>query len=272
VTVPQATLACGVKVPLLGLGVYGIDDSDTQHVVETALELGYRHFDTAASYGNERGVGAGVANAPRTEVFVTTKLWITDMGYEAALAAFERSRQRLGLDYVDLFLIHWPHPELSVETWRAMERLLNDGWVRAIGVSNFQPEDLASLAGFASVTPAVNQLEINPFCYRTQLRVIDATRQAGIHTTAYRPLAKGARLSHPTITAVAGQLDRTPAQVLLRWVLDHGFSVVVKSSSPTRLAQNLNVFGFTLPGAAMAALEDLDEGLLTAKNSLVEGH
>jgi len=271
VSVPRVTLDGGVELPSVGLGLFGIEDAETQQLVETALELGYRHFDTASFYGNERGVGAGIANAQRSEVFVTTKLWFDDMGYALALAAFEASRGRLGVDYIDLFLIHWPKADLVAETWRAMETLWEQGKVREIGVSNFQPQDLTALLATAQRLPAVNQLELNPFCYRTQLPAVMATSEGGIHVTAYRPLAKAARLNHPKLVEIANRLDRTPAEVMLRWGLDHGFSLVVKSSNATRLAQNLAVTDFLLPAEDRTALDALDEGLLTAKNPLVGG-
>jgi len=270
-TTPRITVAGGIEMPSVGLGLYGIDDLDTQQIVEMALEIGYRHFDTASIYGNERGLGAGIASAPRSEVFVTTKLWFDDMGYDPALSAFEASRRRLDLDYIDLYLIHWPKTGQVAETWRAMETLLEQGLVRAIGVSNFQAEDLRDLGGSAHHAPAINQLELNPFCYRTQLPAVEATSEIGGQAVAYRPLAKGTKLEHPKLVEIADRLAIAPAQVMLRWALDHKFSLIVKSSNAARLAQNLAVNDFVLPLDDLATLDGLNEGLFTAKDPAVDG-
>lgn len=257
------SLSNGVAIPVLGLGVFRAGPEETRFAVRTAIEAGYRHVDTARVYGNEEDVGAAIreCGVPRDQLFVTTKLWNADQGEEKALAAFEASRRRLGLEQVDLFLLHWPVPELRLRSWRALERLLHDGKVRAIGVSNFLPSHLDELEGAATVLPHVNQIEVHPFHQQGETRAWCAQR--GVVVEAYSPLTKGARLDHPTVRAIAARLGRSPAQVLLRWGIEAGLVVLPKSVRAARIAENGAIFDFVLDGEAKVALAALDEGLAT---------
>ena len=228
---PRLRLNDGVEIPRLGLGVYQIPEGKaTEQAVGYALECGYRLIDTASLYGNEGGVGKAVRQSkiPREEVFVTTKLWNTDHGYEATLAACEKSLRRLGLPYVDLYLIHWPFPGLRMDSWRAMERLQKEGKCRSIGVSNYMVSHLEEHFAEATVPPSVNQVEFSPFLYQKDLLAYCQKRKVSFE--AYSPLTKGHRLGDPTIQSMARQLGRTPAQILLRWGLQHGCIVIPKSS------------------------------------------
>jgi len=260
--VPAITLNNGIEMPQLGFGVFQVPDAETTEAVATALEAGYRSIDTAAVYGNEAGVGRAIAESgiARDELFVTTKLWNTDQGFDAALAACDASLGRLGLDYADLYLIHWPAPArgLYKETWRALERLLQEGRVRAIGVSNFEPEHLEELAATAGVVPAVNQIELHPALQQRQARAANAGR--GIATQAWSPLAQGGVLEDPALAAIAARHGRTPAQVVLRWHLQQGRLAIPKSVTPSRIRENLDVFGFGLDAGELAAIDALDRG------------
>ncbi|MFD4988570.1 aldo/keto reductase [Streptomyces sp. NPDC058374] len=263
--VPAVTLNNGVTMPQLGFGVFQVPDDETTAAVTTALESGYRSIDTAAVYGNEAGVGRALADSgvPRDELFVTTKLWNDDQGYDATLAAFDASLAKLGLDHVDLYLIHWPTParDRYLDTWRALEKLLADGRTRAIGVSNFQPAHLNRLIDASGIVPAVNQIELHPGLQQAELRALHA--EHGIATEAWSPLAQGALLKNDTVTAIAARHGRTPAQTVLRWHLQLGNVVIPKSVTPSRIRENLDVFGFTLTDDEMAAVAALDEGLRT---------
>lgn len=259
-----ARLNNGVEIPRVGLGVFrAARGEETRSAVLEALRLGYRHIDTARVYGNEKDVGAAVRESgiPRAEVFVTTKLWNDDQGYDSALRAFEGSLERLGLEHVDLYLLHWPVPGRRLESWRALERLLGEGRVRAIGVSNFMVPHLEELLAHAKVVPAVNQIEASPFLQQRDVRAL--CERHGIAVEAYSPLTKGLRLRHPAITGVAGRIGRTPAQVLLRWGIEHGLIVLPKSTTPARIAENGALFDFQLPKEELAALDGLEEGLVT---------
>jgi 2,5-diketo-D-gluconate reductase A len=265
-TVPGLTLDNGVQIPQLGLGVWQIDDADVPGVVAAAFEAGYRHVDTAAIYGNEDGVGRAVAagSVPREELFITTKLWNNDQGYDSALRAFDASLRRLGLEYLDLYLIHWPTPRRDkyVETWRAFEKLLADGLVRAIGVSNFQPAHLKRVIDETGTVPTVNQVELHPYLTQEAVRAADAAH--GIATEAWSPLAKGGDLlKDPAVTSLASQYGRTAAQVVLRWHLQLGNVVIPKSVTPARIRENFAVFDFELSDADVATLSALDRGLRT---------
>ncbi|MCA9558418.1 MAG: aldo/keto reductase [Myxococcales bacterium] len=253
----------GVRIPRLGLGVFRAGDS-TRDAVRWALEAGYRHIDTATIYGNEADVGAALRDSgvPRDDVFVTTKLWNGDQGFDSARAAFDRSLEALGLDHVDLWLMHWPVPQTRLEAWRAMEAVYASGRARAIGVSNFAPRHLDELMAQAQVTPAVNQIELHPF--GQQRAAVERSRALGLIVEAYSPLTKGRRLDDPTLAAIAAEVGRTPAQVLLRWGLQRDFVVLAKSSNPKRIRENAAVFDFTLGDAHMARLDALEEGLHTA--------
>ena len=257
--IPFLTLNNGVEIPQVGLGVFQVPDNGTQACVETALELGYRHIDTAAAYGNEDGVGAAVraSGLPRGEIFVTTKLRNGDQGYESALRAFEDSRQALGLEVVDLYLIHWPVPsrDLYLETWRAFEKLLADGAVRAIGVSNFLPEHLDRLVSESEVVPAVNQVEIHP-TFR-QPATVERSRAHGLVPEAYSPLGQGADLGAPSVIRIASELGVTPGQVVLRWQVQHRMVLIPKSVNPERMASNIDLFAFELSEDQMSEIDTL---------------
>lgn len=259
---PTVTLNNGVHVPQVGFGTFQIPEEDTQRAVESAIEAGYRHIDTAAAYYNEAGVGAAVraSDLPRQDLFVATKLRNGDQGYESTLTAFENSRAALGLDYVDLYLIHWPYPSknLYVETWRAFEKLYADGVVRAIGVSNFLPDHLGKLLAAADVVPAINQIEVHPTFQ--QAAVASDSRAAGIAVEAYSPLGRGSDLESGAVVAIAEEHGVTPAQVVLRWHVQSGNVVIPKSSNPERIASNLDVFDLELSDQEMAAVSALESG------------
>ncbi|GHH93080.1 oxidoreductase [Streptomyces capillispiralis] len=260
--VPPIILNNGVEMPQLGFGVWQVPDDEAETAVATALEAGYRSIDTAAIYGNEEGTGRAIARSgvAREDLFVTTKLWNSDQGYESTLRAFDTSLSKLGLDYVDLYLIHWPTPkrDLYVETYKAFEKLYADGRVRAVGVSNFLPEHLERLTGETSVVPAVNQIELHPHLQQHEAREYHAER--GIATEAWSPLGSGKGiLEIPAIVAIAQKHDRTPAQVVLRWHLQLGNVVIPKSVTPSRIAENIDVFGFTLDAEDLAAISALNE-------------
>jgi 2,5-diketo-D-gluconate reductase A len=260
---PSVTLNNDVEIPQVGLGVFQVPDEGTQENVEQALELGYRHVDTAAGYYNEAGVGAALraSGLPRDQVFVTTKLRNGDQGYERALRAFESSRKELGVEVVDLYLIHWPVPsrDLYLETWRAFEKLLADGAVRAIGVSNFLPDHLERLVAAADVPPAVNQIEVHPTFQQADLQA--ACRTLGIAVEAYSPLGRGADLDAPAVVAAATDLGVTPAQVVLRWAVQQGRIVIPKSMSVERQATNMDLFSFELSEGQMAQIDALEAGV-----------
>ncbi|OEU85620.1 oxidoreductase [Streptomyces abyssalis] len=264
-TVPQVTLNNGVRIPQLGFGVFQIPDDETAAAVGTALEAGYRSIDTAAVYGNEQGVGRALASSgiPREELFVTTKLWNDDQGYDETLRAFDTSLEKLGLDHVDLYLVHWPLParDRYLDTWRAMEKIHADGRARAVGVSNFQPAHLTRLLENTGVVPAVNQIELHPRLQQRELRAFHT--EHGITTEAWSPLAQGALLRDPAVTAIAQAHGRTPAQVILRWHLQIGNVVIPKSVTPERIRQNIDVFDFSLSDEDVAAITPLDDGTRT---------
>ncbi|MEU1128176.1 aldo/keto reductase [Streptomyces sp. NPDC005899] len=264
-TVPTVALNNGVTIPQLGFGVFQIPDDETTQAVTDALAAGYRSIDTAAVYGNEAGVGRALAASgiPRDELFVTTKVWNADQGYDATLAAFEASLSELGLDHVDLYLIHWPTParDLYTETWRALEKLTADGRIRAAGVSNFQPAHLRRLIEESSLVPAVNQIELHPGLQQKELRGLHA--EHGIATEAWSPLAQGALLDDDVLVTIAGRHGKTPAQVVLRWHLQLGNVVIPKSVTPARIRQNIDVFDFELSDEDMAAIAGLDRGMRT---------
>jgi len=260
--VPNIHLAGGVEIPQLGFGVFQVPPADTAAVVTRALLAGYRHIDTAAAYRNEAGVGQAIhaAGLDRGDVFITTKCSNDDHGYEQARHAFKASLERLGVDYVDLYLIHWPVPAHNryVETWKAFVELQAAGEVRAIGVSNFNAPHLRRLIEETGVTPAVNQVELHPRYQQAGLRREHA--DLGIVTEAWSPLAQGDVLDDPTITGIAAAHGKTPAQVVLRWHLQLGNVVIPKSVTPQRIEQNFDVFDFELNPDEMAAIEALDTG------------
>lgn len=256
-------LGDGVEIPRVGLGVYqSARGAETQQAVAEALQLGYRHIDTARIYGNEPDVGAAVrkSGVPRDEIFITTKLWNDDHGYDAALKAFDASVKRLGVETIDLYLLHWPVPRKRLDSWRALEKLHADGRVRAIGVSNFMVHHLEELLGHAKIAPTVNQIEVSPFLQQRGVR--DFCAKHGIVVEAYSPLTQGERLADPAVVAVAKRVARTPAQVMLRWGLQKGMVILPKSVRKARIAENAALFDFELDAEAMAALDALEEGLV----------
>ncbi|GAA2377414.1 aldo/keto reductase [Streptomyces cuspidosporus] len=264
-SVPTVTLNNGVQIPQLGFGVFQVPDAETAAAVTAALEAGYRSIDTAAIYGNESGVGKALADSgiARDDLFITTKLWNSDQGYDATLKAFDASLDKLGLDYVDLYLIHWPTParDLYRESWKAIEKLAADGRIRAAGVSNFQPAHLRRLLEGTDLVPVVNQIELHPGLQQHELRALHA--DLNIATEAWSPLAQGAVLGDDAITTIAAQHGKSPAQVVLRWHLQLGNIVIPKSVTPARIRENLHVFDFTLSDEEMAAIAALDRGLRT---------
>lgn len=258
----------GHTIPQLGLGVYKIPDALAAGTVQVALEAGYRHVDTAALYENERGVGEGLARAalPRAEVFVTTKVWNTDHGYDQTLRAFDESLAKLGLDYVDLYLIHWPAPRQDryVDTYRALEAIRADGRARSIGVSNFHTHHLDRLLAETDIVPAVNQVELHPWLQQAEVRAYNAAH--GILTEDWSPLARGRAIGNPTLDAIGARHGKSAAQVVLRWHLDLGDVVIPKSVTPSRIRENLDVFDFALDAADLAAIRSLDAGERTGKD------
>ncbi|MFJ2441458.1 aldo/keto reductase [Streptomyces sp. NPDC087658] len=261
--VPALTLNNGIKMPQLGYGVWQVPDDEAAQAVGAALEAGYRSIDTAAIYGNEEGTGKAIAASgiAREELFVTTKLWNSEQGYDSALRAFDVSLAKLGLDHVDLYLIHWPRPaaDTYVDTYKAFEKILSEGRARSIGVSNFLPEHLERLFGETSVVPAVNQIELHPQLQQAESRAFHARHS--IATEAWSPLGQGKGLLEvPTVVAIARKHERTPAQVVLRWHLQLGNVVIPKSVTPARIRENIEVFDFELDADDLAAFTALDEG------------
>jgi len=262
-TVPTIRLNNGVEIPQLGFGVYQVPPEDTAEAVSTALEIGYRHIDTAEMYGNEKGVGEAVARSgiDRGEVFVTSKLNNGFHRRDDALRAFDQSLGDLGFEYLDLFLVHWPLPGIDVdyiETWKAMEEIYASGRSRAIGVSNFQAHHLRRLFSETEVRPAVNQIEVHPYLTQEELRAFDADHE--IVTEAWSPIAQGKVLDDPVVLRVAERYSRTPAQVVLRWHVQRGDVVFPKSVNRERMQQNFELFDFELDGDAMGDLSALDRG------------
>lgn len=268
----ELTLNSGIPMPALGFGVFQTPPDETVRAVQTALDVGYRHIDTAAAYGNEREVGEALRRSglDREDVFIETKVWISDFGYDQTLHAFDKSAGKLGIDTLDLFILHQALPsrlDLTIGAYKALEALLADGRVRAIGVSNFMPDHLAALVEQTAIVPAVNQIEVHP--YFTQRDAQDADSAAGILTQAWSPIGGitayregGANaLEDPTITAIGAAHGKTPAQVMLRWHLQQGRSAIPKSVRAARIRENFDVFDFTLTDAELAAIDALDTGI-----------
>ena len=256
----RVTLHDGNTMPVLGLGMWQAGSGkQTRKAVATALEIGYRLFDTAKLYGNESDLGTAIRESgiPREEIFVMTKLWNNDQGYESGLRAFEKSRRELGLDYVDLYLIHWPVPGLRQESWKALLKIRDEGLARSIGVSNYTIRHLEELLRATPAPPAVNQVEFHPFLYQKELLEFCVSKK--IQLEAYSPLTRGHRLDHPVIAQIAARHGRTPAQVLIRWSLQHGLVVIPKSIRPERIRENAAVFDFELNADDMKRLDSLDE-------------
>jgi len=259
--VQTVTLNNGVEMPVLGFGVFQIPADQSEQAVADALAAGYRLLDTAAAYGNEQAVGRAIAASgiPREELFVTTKLWVQDTGEQATARAFDASLQRLGLDHLDLYLIHQPFGDVY-GSWRTMQRLLKDGRVRAIGVSNFHPDRLVDLIEHNELTPAVNQIETHPFHQRTGDQQVMTER--GVQTESWGPLAEGRNnlFTHPVLTEIGAAHGKSVAQVVLRWLVQRGVVVVAKSLRPDRMKQNIDVFGFQLTDEDMTRIAALDTG------------
>ncbi|OOP62360.1 oxidoreductase [Arthrobacter sp. SRS-W-1-2016] len=272
---PTVRLNDGNAIPQIGLGTWPLDDAQVATAVVSAVELGYRHVDTAYRYGNEAGVGQGVRDCglPREELFITTKLDGTHQGRDRAVEGLEGSLKRLGLDYVDLLLIHWPLPQRNefVSTWETFERLQAEGKVRSIGVSNFKPSHLERLLEETSVVPAVNQIQISPSITRINERAFNGSH--GIATESYSPLGAGRDLLNaPVLSAIGKKHGKTPGQVVLRWHVQEGLVAIPKSSNPLRMKENLDVFDFALDHDDLSAIATLDAGADAGVDSDVQGH
>ncbi len=255
-----ARLNNGVEIPYLGLGVYlAGSGAGTRNAVQHALQAGYRHIDTASSYGNEQEVGIALQKnrIPREKVFITTKLWNSDHGYDETIQACQESLATLGLSYMDLYLIHWPVEKLRNEAWKAMIALQEEGKCRAIGVSNYTIRHLEELLADSPVVPAVNQVEFSPFLYQKDL--LDFCRSCGIQLEAYSPLTRGKKLNHPTITSIADRYGKTAAQIMIRWPLQHDVVVIPKSADQRRIYENADVFDFEISSEDLALLDSLNE-------------
>ena len=255
-----ARLNNGVAMPYLGLGVYlAAPGAETQNAVQYALEAGYRHIDTAKIYGNERAVGIAFRKSgiPREELFITTKLWNSDHGYDQTMRACQESLMALGLSYVDLYLVHWPERELRSETWKAMITLLKEEKCRAIGVSNYTIRHLEELLASSPVVPAANQVEFSPFLYQKDL--LDFCRKNGIQLEAYAPLTRRQKFDHPAITSLAAKYGKTAAQIMIRWPLQHDVVVIPKSANQRRISENADVFDFEISSEDMALLDSLNK-------------
>lgn len=266
------TLNNGVQMPMLGLGTFQSENGETaRDAVLWALEAGYRHIDTAALYANEESVGEAIkaSGIPREQIFVTTKVWNGDQGYETTLRAFDTSLKRLNMDYVDLYLVHWPIRETREETWRALLKIAEGGRVRAIGVSNFVVRHLKELLAWSPVVPAVNQFEIHP--YLTRVELVDFCKQQGIQVESYSPLVRGKKFNDPTLMAVAQRCGKSPAQVMVRWSLQKGLVVIPKSVRRERILENADVYDFEISAADMAVLDALNENLHTIRPGFMEG-
>jgi len=259
-TMAFATLNNGQQVPRLGLGVYKVAQDIADSLVVKAIETGYRRIDTAALYDNELEVGAGIRKSgiSRADIFVTTKIWKDGQGRAFTADAIEASLDRLNIDYVDMLLVHWPHPALNryVETYQVFEEYLETGRVRGIGVSNFEPEHLENLMANTSVVPAINQVELHPQFQQARVRAFDAGH--GIHTEAWSPLARGHVLADPTIGALATKYGKTPAQIILRWHIQLGNLVIPKTSNPDRLLENIDIFDFDIDNEDMMLIAGLN--------------
>ena len=259
--VPSIGLNDDNAIPALGLGVAELSDAETERAVSAALEIGYRLIDTASAYGNEAAVGRAIAASgiPRAEIFVTTKLANADQGFQGGQDAIKVSLEKLGMEYVDLYMIHWPAGDISkyVDSWGALIKVHNDGTAKSIGVCNFTDEDLSTIIDLSYVSPVVNQIELHPLLNQAALRAVNAEKN--VVTEAYSPLGVGNLLDHPAITTVAAGYGKTPAQVLLRWSLQLGNVAIPRSKTPERIAENIDVFDFVLSDADMATLNGLDD-------------
>lgn len=251
----------GTRIPQVGLGVWQTPNDEAAPAVKAALSAGYRHVDTAAVYENEEGVGEGIRQSgiDRSEIYLTTKLWNTEQGYDQTLKAFDASLKRLGTDYVDLYLIHWPsaHRGLFVDTWKAFVKLKEEGRAKSIGVSNFYPEHIEKIIAETGVTPVINQIELHPDFQQREARAFH--EKHGIATQSWSPLGQGKLLGHSAIADIAAKLGRTPAQVIIRWHIDNGLVVIPKSVTPSRISENFKVFDFKLSAEDLDTLNGLDD-------------
>ncbi len=262
--ISKVKLNNGVKMPMFGLGVYDIKPRNTSTVLQWAFNIGYRLIDTARLYGNEKEVGEAVRNCdiPREELFITTKLWNNDHGYDKALTAFDKSLERTGLDYLDLYLIHWPVANLRLETWNALESLLETERVKAIGVSNYMIPHLVELMEHSNIIPAINQVEFHPWLFRREL--LEFCKEKKIQLEAYSPLTKGRKLKDPLLINIASKYAKTPAQILIKWVLEHKIIVIPKSEDQKHLNENIDIFDFTISSDDINTLNSLDEGFVVS--------
>ncbi|PFG62704.1 2,5-diketo-D-gluconate reductase A [Thioclava sp. ES.031] len=259
-SVPTLTLNDGIKIPQLGLGVWKMDDADAPAIIENALDAGYRHIDTAAAYGNEAGVGRGIAQSgvAREDIFVTSKLWNDRQGYDETKRAFDETMGKLGFDYLDLYLIHWPMPakDKYVEAWKALIELRDAGRIRAIGVSNFLPDHLERLIEETGEAPAINQIELHPRFQQAAQREVH--EKLGITTECWSPLGQGEALSNPILTEIAARYGKSAAQVTLSWQIQLGCVTIPKSANHERMRENIDVFDFELTEGEMAQIKDID--------------
>jgi diketogulonate reductase-like aldo/keto reductase len=261
----KAKLNNGTEIPYLGFGTYQLlPDSKAKEAVLTAFEAGYRHIDTASVYGNEAGVGEAVRTSgiPRNEIFITTKAWNDEQGYDAAFRAFERSLNKLKTDYIDLYLIHWPVTNVRNDTWKALTEIVKEKACKAIGVSNFTIDHLQELFEISGVRPVVNQVEFNPFLYQKEL--LNFCRKNNIQLVAYTPIARNNKFNNTVLQKLSKKYSKTPAQVMLRWCLQHKLVVIPRSSNKNRIFENANVFDFELSGEDMKELNHLNEGYRTS--------
>jgi diketogulonate reductase-like aldo/keto reductase len=254
----------GTEIPLFGFGTYQIRGHAAKESVLSALEAGYRHIDTAAAYGNEKETGQAIkeSGVSRNQIFVTTKLWNEDQGYDSAFEAFENSLESLDTNYIDLYLLHWPVTGKRIESWKALEKIAASGRCHAIGVSNFTIPHLEELLENCKITPAINQVEFNPFLYQKDLW--DYCRTNNITLEAYTPLSRGKKLDHPVLRDLSGRYHKTPAQIILRWFIEHEIIVIPKSSNKKRIIENSQIFDFTISQQDMKKLDSLNEGFRVA--------
>lgn len=260
----QTTLQNGVKMPVLGLGVYKVENGEeVVNAVKSALKAGYRSIDTAAFYKNEEGVGQGIreSGVPREDIFVTTKVWNTEQGYASTLKSFDNSLERLGLDYLDLFLIHWPVPNKYKDTWRALEKLYKDGKVRTIGVSNFNIHHLEDVMKDAEIKPMVNQVELHPCLTQVELRTY--CKEHGIQMEAWSPIMRGRLLDNETLVEIGKKYHKTTTQVILRWDYQHGIITIPKSVHENRIIENAQIFDFELTSDDMKKIDGLNQNFRT---------
>jgi diketogulonate reductase-like aldo/keto reductase len=262
-SIPMIDLNTDVKIPAIGFGTWQIENqNEAQEAVKVALDVGYRLIDTAKIYGNEEGVGKGIKESglDRSDIFITTKLWNGDQGYDSALKAFEKSLERLGLEYLDLYLIHWPATDKRAESWKALQKIYAEGLAKNIGVSNYTVRHLQELLSGSKVVPAVNQIEFHPFIYNDQKEVLEFCKEKGIIIEAYSPLARAKDLNNTTLHAVAERHGKTIAQVMLRWAIQHGTVPIPKSTNAGRIKENFNVFDFELAEEEMESINRLSSG------------